>query len=105
QYDPPFLENRGDTTVNRTYHRSISEFLQVWEGFNVVKMARGMMGETNPSNSKPGTIRGDFCLQTGRNVIHGSDSVESANREIGLWFKADELQTWTRVSDPWVYED
>merc|ERR1712058_148035 len=58
----------------------------VWEGENVVKTGRVMLGETNPRDSKPGTIRGDLCITVGRNIIHGSDSVESANHEIGLWF-------------------
>ncbi|XP_059536553.1 nucleoside diphosphate kinase A 1-like [Myotis daubentonii] len=56
----------------------------VWEGLNVVKIGRVVLGETNPADSKPGTIRGDFRIQVGRNIIHGSDSVESAEKEIGL---------------------
>ncbi|CAG0903105.1 unnamed protein product [Cyprideis torosa] len=76
----------------------------VWEGFNVVKMGRMMLGETNPAASLPGTIRGDFCIQVGRNICHGSDSVDSANKEIELWFQPDELQSWSRVDEPWVYE-
>ncbi|TFK04638.1 keratin, type II cytoskeletal 80 [Platysternon megacephalum] len=63
----------------------------VWEGLNVVKTGRVMLGETNPADSKPGTIRGDFCVQVGRNIIHGSDSVESAETEINLWFTPEEL--------------
>lgn len=59
----------------------------VWEGLNVVKTGRVMLGATNPADSAPGTIRGDLCVQVGRNIIHGSDSVESANKEIALWFK------------------
>ena len=58
----------------------------VWEGLNVVKTGRLMLGETNPRDSKPGTIRGDFCIDVGRNICHGSDSVESANKEIEMWF-------------------
>merc|ERR1711970_497044 len=53
-----------------------------WEGTNVVKTARKMMGETKPFDSNPGTIRGDLCIEIGRNIIHGSDSVESANKEL-----------------------
>ncbi|OTF82157.1 hypothetical protein BLA29_015449, partial [Euroglyphus maynei] len=56
----------------------------VWQGLNVVRIGRQMLGETNPSDSLPGTIRGDLCIQTGRNIIHGSDSIESAKREINL---------------------
>merc|ERR1711945_12433 len=58
----------------------------VWEGKGVVKTGRVMLGATNPADSAPGTIRGDFSIQVGRNICHGSDSVESANHEIGLWF-------------------
>lgn len=76
----------------------------VWEGLNVVKTGRVMLGATNPADSAPGTIRGDLCIQVGRNIIHGSDSVESANKEIALWFKENELVSWTPASVNWVYE-
>merc|ERR1719213_781458 len=58
----------------------------VWEGDNVVKTGRKMLGATKPFDSEPGTIRGDFSIDVGRNIIHGSDAVESAEHEIGLWF-------------------
>ena len=61
-------------------------FAMVFEGSNVVKVARMMLGETNPLSSLPGSIRGDFAIDIGRNVCHGSDSVDSADREIKLWF-------------------
>merc|ERR1712014_225629 len=77
----------------------------VWEGLNVVKTGRVMLGETNPAASAPGTIRGDFCIQVGRNICHGSDAVESAKKEIALWFKEEELVKWDPVSLSWVYED
>ncbi|XP_062999653.1 nucleoside diphosphate kinase 3 isoform X2 [Elgaria multicarinata webbii] len=76
----------------------------VWQGLEVVKAARTMIGETNPADSKPGTIRGDFCVEVGKNVIHGSDSAESAQREIALWFHADELTCWEDSTERWVYE-
>jgi len=76
----------------------------VWEGLGVVKTGRVMLGETDPAQSKPGTIRGDFSIQIGRNVIHGSDSVESAEKEIALWFKGkDEIVDWTPASYKYVY--
>ena len=75
----------------------------VWEGHNVVKTGRKMLGATRPDDSEPGTIRGDFAIDVGRNVIHGSDAVESANKEIELWFGA-ELAQWTHHSNTWVYE-
>ncbi len=77
----------------------------VWEGLNVVKTGRVMLGETNPRDSAPGTIRGDFCVDIGRNIIHGSDSVESAEKEIALWFSPSELVSWRPASITWVYED
>ncbi len=58
----------------------------VWEGLNAVKSGRTLLGATKPSESKPGTIRGDFALDVGRNVCHGSDSVKSAERGIKHWF-------------------
>ena len=76
----------------------------VWEGDNVVKTGRKILGATKPSDSNPGTLRGDQCIDVGRNVIHGSDAVESANNEIALWFKPEELVTWGNHSQKWVYE-
>ena len=63
----------------------------VWEGDDVVKTGRKMLGATKPFDSEPGTIRGDFCIHVGRNIIHGSDSIEAANAEIVLWFNAGEV--------------
>jgi nucleoside-diphosphate kinase len=78
----------------------------VWEGNNVVAAARTMMGATNPKDSAPGTIRGDFAVDMGRNIIHGSDSVASAEREIGIFFKEDELLPgWDRAAEKWFYEN
>uniref|UniRef100_UPI00398053E7 nucleoside-diphosphate kinase n=1 Tax=Salmonella sp. s51884 TaxID=3159654 RepID=UPI00398053E7 len=79
-------------------------FAMVWEGLGAVKTGRVMLGETDPFNSAPGTIRGDYCIHIGRNIVHGSDSVESANKEIALWFKDSELCDWTPTSHTWVYE-
>jgi nucleoside-diphosphate kinase len=77
----------------------------IWEGPGAVKSARLMIGETNPLVSNPGTIRGDWAVEVGRNIIHGSDSVESAEREIALWFgdKAG-IVDWTPTNTPWVRE-
>lgn len=74
-----------------TYMSSGPVVPMVWEGLNVVKTGRVMLGATNPADSAPGTIRGDLCIQVGRNIIHGSDSVESANKEIALWFQVRHL--------------
>ena len=77
----------------------------IWEGLNVVKTGRVMLGETNPAASLPGTIRGDYCIQVGRNICHGSDAPETAAKEIALWFKDEELVNWDPVAMCWVYED
>lgn len=74
----------------------------VWEGDNVISTARNMMGKTNPADAAPGTIRGDFGVSVGMNIIHGSDSSESAQREIGLWFKEEELTSYEKTVNQWV---
>merc|ERR1711990_1442489 len=76
----------------------------VWEGDDAVKTGRKMLGATRPAESEPGTIRGDLCIDVGRNICHGSDAVESANNEIALWFKPGELVSWDAHSKSWVYE-
>ncbi|HUL45051.1 MAG TPA: nucleoside-diphosphate kinase [Bacteroidota bacterium] len=79
-------------------------FLMVWEGRNVVSIVRNLIGATNPQEAMPGTIRGDFGIDIGRNVIHASDSVVSAEREIGIHFKPSELSSYTRIDEPVLYE-
>ena len=76
----------------------------VWEGDGVVAAARKMIGATNPLNAEPGTIRGDYGVNIGRNIIHGSDAVETARYEIGLWFKEDDLVSWQPTMTSWIYE-
>jgi nucleoside-diphosphate kinase len=79
-------------------------FLMVWEGRNVVAIVRRVIGATNPQEAIPGTIRGDFGIDIGRNVIHASDSPESAAREIGIHFKTQEVFTYTRIDESVLYE-
>ncbi|TDA27795.1 MAG: nucleoside-diphosphate kinase [Archaeoglobi archaeon] len=76
----------------------------VVEGKNAVKVVRKLVGATNPAEAEPGTIRGDFGLDLGRNVVHASDSIISAEREIRLFFKDDEILNYERDLDAWVYE-
>jgi nucleoside-diphosphate kinase len=76
----------------------------VLEGPNAVAVTRATMGKTNPVDASPGTIRGDLGLMTGRNLIHGSDSTASAEREVALFFGDRGLPSWTRDTDRWVYE-
>ncbi|MGH7641326.1 MAG: nucleoside-diphosphate kinase [Candidatus Dormibacteria bacterium] len=75
----------------------------VWEGPNAVAMVRSMMGPTNPASAPPGTIRGDFAIDIGQNVIHGSDSPPRAEQEIDLFFGAEELLSWDREGSRWIY--
>ncbi len=76
----------------------------VFEGTNAVAASRQTMGATKPTEAAPGTIRHDFGLEIGRNLVHGSANLEDAAREIGIWFKGIDLLTWTRSTDPWVFE-
>ena len=75
----------------------------VWEGLNAVKEGRKILGATRPADSLPGTIRGDLCIDVGRNACHGSDAVESAAHEIGLWFP-EGIATWSSHSKAQLYE-
>ncbi|XP_062820727.1 nucleoside diphosphate kinase 3 [Anolis carolinensis] len=101
-----YISHRGQAFYPRLikYMSSGPVVAMVWQGLEVVKAARTMIGETNPVDAKPGTIRGDFCIDIGMNVIHGSDSVESAQREISLWFEAKELTCWEDTAEHWIYE-
>ncbi|MFG6114522.1 nucleoside-diphosphate kinase [Halobacillus sp. MO56] len=78
-------------------------FAMVWEGENVIATARQMMGSTKPQEALPGTIRGDFGVTVGKNVIHGSDSPESAEREIGLFFEEEKVLSYDKNDQNWVY--
>ncbi|GBF11701.1 MAG: nucleoside-diphosphate kinase [Tepidibacillus sp.] len=77
-------------------------FAMVWEGKNVVQVARNMMGKTNPAEAASGTIRGDYGVNVSMNVIHGSDSLESAEREIQLFFNEEELLTYNKDINRWI---
>ncbi|WP_100010796.1 nucleoside-diphosphate kinase [Lentibacillus sediminis] len=78
-------------------------FAMVWEGENVIGTAREMMGKTNPQEAAPGTIRGDFGVTVGKNIIHGSDSAESASREISLFFDQADILSYTKQDSEWIY--
>jgi nucleoside-diphosphate kinase len=76
----------------------------VWEGNNAVELVRQTMGATDPVKSAPGTIRGDLGINIGRNLVHGSDKLESARREIDLFFQPEEVLDYARSTDPWITE-
>jgi len=74
------------------------------EGTSAVPMVRNAVGATNPLNAAPGTVRGDLALDIGRNLIHASDALETADRELKLWFNDSELLTYARETDRWIFE-
>ncbi|CCI00718.1 nucleoside-diphosphate kinase [Microcystis aeruginosa] len=95
----------------RPFFRSLVDFItsspvvaMVWEGEGVIASARKIIGATNPLNAEPGTIRGDFGISVGRNLIHGSDGPDTAKDEVSLWFRDAELANWTPAITPWVVE-
>ncbi|OKH20087.1 nucleoside-diphosphate kinase [Hydrococcus rivularis NIES-593] len=104
-------EQHYDVHRERPFFGSLVEFIcsapvvaMVWEGDGVVASARKLIGATNPLTSEPGTIRGDFGVSIGRNLIHGSDAIETAQREISLWFAPEELVSWEPANKSWLYE-
>jgi nucleoside-diphosphate kinase len=111
QVSRELAESHYDVHRERPFFGGLVDFItsgpvvaMVWEGDGVVASARQIIGATNPLTSAPGTIRGDFGVNIGRNLIHGSDAVETAQREIALWFKDDELVSWTPTISTWLYE-
>ncbi len=97
--------------VNRPFFTSLVSFItsgpivaMIWEANNAVALARQTMGSTNPAEAAPGTIRGDLGIDIGRNIVHGSDGPESAEREIGLFFEAGGALDYSRSIDQWIIE-
>lgn len=76
----------------------------VFQGRNAVELTRNTMGQTNPSEAAPGTIRGDLAIDIGRNLIHGSDSIKTAQEEILLFFTANEILDYQLSTDTWITE-
>ncbi len=96
---------------DRPFFKGLVDFItsgpvvaMVWEGDGVITSARRLIGATKPLEAEPGTIRGDFAVDIGRNVIHGSDAPETANFEIGLWFTSEEINDWTPSDQLWRVE-
>jgi nucleoside-diphosphate kinase len=77
-------------------------FAMVWQGDQVIALSRIMMGKTNTLDAVPGTIRGDYAVHTGMNIIHGSDSPESAEREISNFFRPEELVDYSKAIQKWI---
>ena len=105
------LEQHYGDLKGKPFYKGLISFIgsgpvvpMVWEGKGVVKQGRVMLGEMNPADSKPGSIRGDFSIDIGRNIVHGSDSVETAKKEVSLWFKPEELVNWESPLEKSIYE-
>ena len=104
-------EKHYDIHKERPFFKDLVDFItsgpvaaMVWQGEGAIASARTLIGATNPLSAAPGTIRGDFGVSIGRNLIHGSDASETAQREIGLWFTPEELVDWEPTLIPWLYE-
>lgn len=99
-----YAEHEGKSFFNDlcSYITSAPVVAMVWEGDNCVTLVRKIVGATNPADAMPGTIRGDFCAHTNYNVIHASDSDENAKREIGLFFKDEEIFDWDDSLKNWI---
>ncbi|MBE9114556.1 nucleoside-diphosphate kinase [Lusitaniella coriacea LEGE 07157] len=104
-------EKHYDVHKDRPFFSGLVEFItsspviaMVWEGEGVVTSARKIIGATNPLSAELGTIRGDYGVSVGRNLIHGSDAIETAQREIKLWFSEEELTSWEPSIKSWLYE-
>ncbi|MDB9313841.1 nucleoside-diphosphate kinase [Spirulina sp. CS-785/01] len=104
-------EKHYDALRERSFFPGLIEFItsapviaMVWEGENIVTFSRKLIGVTDPGTADPGTIRGDYGMTMGRNLIHGSDAIETAQREIHLWFNEEDLVDWHAVNHPWLYE-
>lgn len=101
-----YSEHRGKKFFEGliSYITSSPVIAMVVEGKDAVKLVRDMMGKTNPQESSPGTIRGDYAIELGRNIIHGSDSLASAEREIALFFTKNEILDYKLANETWIYE-
>lgn len=93
----------------KSFFPELSEYItsapvvaMVWQGEDCIELIRKLCGSTKATEAAPGTIRGDFALHTAHNIIHASDSAESAEREINLFFKQDELFDWDETNSCWL---
>ena len=111
QVSRELAEKHYDVHKEKPFFNSLVEFIisapvvaTVWEGEGVIASARKIIGATNPLSAEPGTIRGDYGVSIGRNLIHGSDAAETAKQEIDLWFREEELISWEPTLKSWLYE-
>lgn len=111
QMDREMASQHYDVHRQRPFFQGLVEFIttspiiaMVLEGSNAVELVRRTIGSTDPVQAEPGTIRGDLAVEIGRNLIHGSDSLETAATEISLFFKSEEIPGYTRSVEPWITE-
>jgi len=111
QVTPAIAEKHYGEHKGKPFYKGLVDFITsspiiaaVLEGTNAIEVVRATNGLTNPLKADPGTIRADFGLETGRNLVHASDSPASAAREIKIFFKPSELVEWKRETDRWVFE-
>lgn len=111
QVDDALARQHYGEHVDRPFFAGLVDFItsspvvaMAWEAETAVEAVRNTMGQTNPTTSPLGTIRGDLGLDIGRNLVHGSDSPESAERELALFFSPGELLDYSRANDPWIKE-
>ena len=111
QVDDALARQHYGEHVDRPFFAGLVDFItsspvvaMAWEAENAVEAVRNTMGQTNPTTSPPGTIRGDLGLDIGRNLVHGSDSPASAGREVELFFGPEEILDYGRSTDPWIKE-
>ncbi len=111
QVTPELAETHYGIHKGRPFYDALVEYItsapvvaMAWEGNNAIAAARNTIGATNPVEAGAGTIRGDFGMEIGRNLVHGSDSPENGVKEVGYFFSSDELVEWDRVTESWIRE-
>lgn len=111
QVSPTLAAQHYAEHEGKPFYDGLIEYIQsgpvvamVWEGPNAVALSRQLMGKTKPIEAEVGTIRADLAVDVGRNLVHGSDKPETGVREVALWFKPEELVSWSRAIDRWAFE-
>lgn len=112
QIDRKLAEKHYEQHKEKQFFPGLVEFItsgpvvaMVWEGIKAIDIIRNLMGATNSAQAVPGSIRGDFAVDIGNNIVHGSDSPEAASREIGLFFRDSELINYERTIERWIYQE
>jgi nucleoside-diphosphate kinase len=112
QIDRDLAERHYGEHKGKPFYEGLVEYITsgpvvvgVVEGPSAIAAVSGSVGATNPINSAPGTIRGDFAVSIGRNLIHRSDGAETAAREISIFFTEGEVTSWSRDTDRWIFEE